>query len=164
MPSSYTEGGRENFVEAGRQHHGTRQRPSGDLSTAQGFFPSIRKVRSTIDSCPRGAGHSLAEQEVSPSNSFSARRQVLRKGRAWSRKGASTLRHHAAGGPDSRTSQLRACGTQAHSMSQTSRCLVNEAHCFVTPEDVVIAPPPPGAFSRLIDPFNSILFCTGPVQ
>ena len=36
----------------------TRQRPSGDLSIAQGFFPSIGKVSATKDSCPRGAGRS----------------------------------------------------------------------------------------------------------
>ena len=50
--------------------------------------------------------------------------QVLRKARAWSRKGRKTLRHHAVGGPDSRSPQLRACGTQSHSVSKPSPGLV----------------------------------------
>ena len=39
-------------------------------------------------------------------------------------KGRKTLRHHAVGGPDSRSPQLRACGTQSHSVSKPSPGLV----------------------------------------
>ena len=49
---------------------------------------------------------------------------MLRKARAGSRKGRKTLRHHALGGPDSRSPQLRACGTQSHSVSKPSPGLV----------------------------------------
>ena len=113
MPSSYSWVVTGDHLEAGRQNHGTRWRAFWDLSTGWGSALGLGRMDPRRDPCPRclrnvcGAGHHPDKQCLRP------RPGALEKGRASSRKRASTLRHHARVGLGRGTSQLRACGDRS---------------------------------------------------
>ena len=107
-------------LEAGRQHHGTRWRPFGDLSTGWGLVLGLGRRWTRAEILVSEASGRFPEQDLIPTNSALGQGQVLRKGRASSRKRASTLRHHARVGLGRETSQLRACGDRAHGTSTPS--------------------------------------------